>query len=110
VLNLPFPVVVVCATCEYESWFLASLHTIMPGVTFEGDPEKECGAKGWLTRQMPAGHAYKETSDQVRMTNDLDIPHVTRHSRSFRRMVEAVGELLEAIDLLPDERGIVTPT
>jgi len=110
-LGLPFPVVIVCACCEYESWFLWNLDTdirnwLNPGASYEGDPETECGAKGWLSRNMPSGHAYKETSDQLQMTFHIDILHTMEKSRSFRRMVHAVEELLAAID---SDVAIVTP-
>jgi hypothetical protein len=110
-LHLRFPVVIVCANCEYESWFLASLGTIKPGylnaeAVFEGDPEQECNAKGWLSKQMLGQRVYKETLDQVRMTALLDLAHTIRHSRSFRRLVHAVEELIQAMD---DQQSIVTP-
>ncbi len=97
-LQLKFPVVVVCAACEYESWFLYNLHTkirdrLNPDVAYEGDPEMECGAKGWLARHMPPGRAYKEIIDQPAMTAHIDIPH-------------AVEELLDAID---SQSSIVSP-
>jgi hypothetical protein len=102
-LGLPFPVTVVCACCEYESWFLLNLHTpiknwLKPGTTYAGDAEQECGAKGWLRRHMPPGDTYKEAIDQPRMTEHLDLLHTMEHSRSFRRLVHAVDELLFAID------------
>jgi hypothetical protein len=107
-LGLPFPVVVVCAVCEYESWFLYDVfpdhrHTIAekwlkPGAVYEGNPEEECSAREWLKRNMESGLTYKETLDQPRMTAHLDIGHVREHSRSFKRLVNAVNELLEEID------------
>lgn len=111
-LNLPFPVVVVCAVCEYESWFLSNLHTsiknwLLSNAKYEGpNPEMMCGAKEWLSRHMPSGRAYKETEDQARMTACIDIPHTIEHSRSFRRMAHAIEELLAAID---SGAGGVTP-
>jgi hypothetical protein len=104
VLGLPFPVVVVCAVCEYESWFLFNLHTeikswLLPDTKYEGaDPEQICGAKEWLSNHMANGSIYKETVDQVAMTVHLDILHTMEHSRSFRRMVHATDELVAAID------------
>lgn len=111
VLDLQFPVAVVCACCEYESWFLWNLHTpiqnwLRPGISYEGDPEAECGAKGWLSRHMLSGNVYKETRDQAKMTGHLDILHTMERSRSFRRMAHAVEELLNAID---SGKRIVTP-
>lgn len=101
-LGLPFPIAVVCATCEYESWFLTSLHTIAEkwlslNAAFDGDPEQKCNAKEWLSDHNHGGRIYKETLDQVRMTTDLDIPYTVAHSRSFRRLSHAIEELLRAI-------------
>jgi hypothetical protein len=113
-LNLPFPVVVVCPAREYDSWFLSSLHTIVPryewrqvDVTFSGDPEQKCGAKEWLQEHMPNDNrTYKETRDQERMSQLLDLPHVYEQCRLFRRMVDAIGELFQAIE---DRSNAVTP-
>jgi hypothetical protein len=102
-LGLPFPVTIVCAMCEYESWFLFNLSQIAPMYLkpksqFSRDPEQECGAKGWLSENMPGEQRYNETIDQPRMTALIDIPHTIQHSRSFRRLNHAVEELLIAID------------
>ena len=101
-LRLPFPAVVVCAVCEYESWFLTSLHTIganflNPEAVYTGDPEHECGAKGWLSHQMPPGQIYKETQDQVRMTTQLDLAVVESRSGSFRLLIHAIEVLLKYV-------------
>jgi hypothetical protein len=110
-LGLPFSVVVACANCEYESWFLASLDTIrddylVPDAKYEGDPEQECSAKGWLSRRMRGQRNYKETLDQVKMTSRIDMARVQQNSRSFRRLVHAVEELIDAID---NGKRIVSP-
>jgi len=99
-LRLPFPVAVVCAKCEYEAWFLASLETIRGScdipddAKFEGNVEEIQGVKGWLTRQMPKGKIYRETHHQVRMTELLDPTRVRMRSRSFRRLEHAIQELI----------------
>jgi hypothetical protein len=98
--DLPFPVAVVCAKCEYEAWFLASLETIAghvgipAGTRFEGNVENKRGAKEWLSGQMPKGRTYKETLDQASMTDLLDPDLVRPRSRSFRRLENAIKELL----------------
>jgi hypothetical protein len=100
-LDLPFPVAVVCAKCEYEAWFLASLETIAGHVgipadaRFEGEVEEIGGVKGWLSRQMPGTLMYKETQNQASMTHWLDPELVRLKSRSFRRLEHAIQELLE---------------
>lgn len=101
-LKLPFPIAIVCAACEYESWFLYNMDAIAEhygwtSATYLPDPEMECSAKEWLTRWMPDSRIYKETQDQVRMTSALDIVNTMQQSRSFRRMVHAVELLLESI-------------
>ena len=40
-LRLPFPVSVVCAKCEYEAWFLASLESIRGSYDIPQDVEYE---------------------------------------------------------------------
>jgi len=98
--KLPFPVAIVCAKCEYEAWFLASLATIAghadipSGTVYQGDVEDKRGVKEWLTNQMPAGKIYKETQHQSIMTDLLDIELVQQSSRSFRRLQHALEELL----------------
>ena len=111
-LTLPFPVAVVCAVCEYESWFLHNLDRIAPDFdlsegVYEGDPEAECNAKGWLTARMPPGKIYKETIDQSRMTDRIDMDSTRARSRSFRRFAHAVDELLAAVD---QGISLVTPS
>jgi Domain of unknown function (DUF4276) len=110
-LHLHFPIAIVCACCEYESWFLVSLRSIadrwlLPGTTYDGNPEEECSAKAWLEDHMLDGE-YRETRDQVKMTNALDIGYAIQSSRSFRRMANAIKELLDAID---ENTTVVTPS
>jgi hypothetical protein len=111
-VRLQVPVVIVCAVCEYESWFLASMHTIAgkydidPSASFSGNAEETCSAKSWITSQMPPGRIYKETIHQVKMTFDLDLDHLSANVRSFQRLLHAVDELLTAID---DGQIIITP-
>jgi hypothetical protein len=110
--GLPFPVTVVVAVCEYESWFLANLERIAPhyladpNIRYNGDVEEECSAKGWLSRHRPSSLAYKETVDQERLTFEIDLKHTAEVSRSFKRLIEAVEELLDCIDR---KATVVTP-
>ena len=86
------PTVVVCAKREYESWFLAS------DEDFQGDAEEYSGAKQWLNRRVAAGLTYKETKDQVRFSARMDIDAAFEASRSFRRLCNAVDELVQFVD------------
>ncbi len=86
------PTVVVCAKREYESWFLAS------DKDFNGDAEEYNGAKQWLNRRVASGLTYKETKDQVRFSATMDIDAAFHASRSFRRLCNAVDELVRFAD------------
>lgn len=112
-MGVKHPVVVVIARCEYEAWFLASLPTIaatlgLPdGTEYAGDVEARTGVKGWLSGQLPAGQAYKETIDQATMTSLLDTSLARQRSRSFRRLCHAIEQALEAVD---NGQVVVTPS
>ena len=113
--NIGMPVAVVCPNKEYEAWFIASIEDIrgsaigQRGVTVDSkaecpdDPETIRGAKGWLTRQMPKGMAYKPSLDQAPMTEKINLHLASRRSRSFRRMCSAVGELVSGIKIRDSE-------
>jgi hypothetical protein len=104
-------VAIVCATREYEAWFLASLETIKgsaeisESASFNGDVEMLRGVKEWLGKQMPSGRAYKETLHQASLTQRIDLELAHANSRSFRWLCHAVEQLVDAID-----QGIVVTT
>jgi len=106
------PVVVVVARWEYEAWLLASLETVGPVVglpenlAYAGDVEAIQAAKGQIETYMPPGQKYLETRDQVRMTANLDFARVRARSRSFRRLENALGQI---IDAYLKDAVIVTP-
>ena len=91
-IDIGIPTAVVCAKREYESWFLAS------DESFQGDAEEFGGAKNWLNRKVASGLAYKETRDQVRFSAMMDIDAAFEASRSFRRLCNAVDELVRFVD------------
>ncbi len=111
-LNLPCPVAIVIAKCEYEAWFLASLESLkdklgLPADTcFEGDVEAVRNTKSWLSQRMGAGRGYKETQDQAPMTALMDFSLVQSRSRSFCRLEHAFEELIDAIE---GDKRYVTP-
>lgn len=72
-----------------------------------GDPENECSAREWLKRHMKSGYVYNETQDQPRMTAHLELEDIIALSRSFRRLANAVDEILKAID---ENMATVTPS
>ena len=94
------PAQVVCADRTYESWFLASLDTIRGSHGIASTAALSCDAedvprpKQWLTSQMPAGQAYKETIHQASLSQKIDLDLAYRNSRSFRRLCHALEQLL----------------
>lgn len=91
-INVRVPTAVVCAKREYENWFLAS------DQEFDGDAEEYNGAKQWLNRRFPTGLIYKETQYQVRFSATMDIEAAFDASRSFRRLCNAVDQLVRSVD------------
>lgn len=99
--ELPFSVAVVCAKCEYEAWFLASLESIQRQ-NYLDDPEAIRGAKEWLGREF----GYREVRDQSRYTQQLDVTLARQRSRSFRRLCHACEELIAAANA---GQAVITP-
>ena len=96
------PVAVVLAHREYEAWFLASLPSLagrdgLPPDAFYGDDvENIRGVKGWITRQMPRGSIYKETSHQPAWSAQMDLDMAEARSRSFQRLLNAITFLRDS--------------
>lgn len=110
-IGLLFPVVIVVAKRMYETWFLASISTIsghldLPkGLIPPPNVEDVPNPKAWIEERFPAGRAYKETQDQEAMSNLIDIP-LASSARSFKRLLHAIHQALEAID---SGEKVVTP-
>ena len=72
-LNLPFPTAYVLLHPEYEVLFLPCLEK-MGFPKWDGRSwEARRGIKEWLSKQLPRGHAYKPTVDQLNMTQKIDL-------------------------------------
>lgn len=80
---------VVIAHREYESWFLATLAEPHPA------PESVRDAKGELDERLSVG--YLPTVDQPSLSATFDMSQAYPRCRSFRRLVKAFGELVEAL-------------
>jgi hypothetical protein len=109
------PVVIVVANKNYETWFYASVETIcthedLPdGLTYSQDCETMPNVTTWLTNQMHVKEAfkkYKKTRHQLEFTEKLDVSTALSRSRSFRRLYNAVAQLVQAIDA---QTNTVTP-
>jgi hypothetical protein len=90
--GFPFSVAVVCPKPEFETWFLTCLEDIHPGRNFEGDPEARRDAKGFLKREF----GYKPTRHQPDYTQKINIQKAEQRSLSFRRLIHAIEELVQA--------------
>lgn len=94
---VPVPVEIVIARHEYESWFLAAAESLRSHPSVHDDarapeaPENKRDAKGQLRAIM--NESYKETLHQAKFSSLMDLRLAAERSRSFRRMVSAIGSL-----------------
>lgn len=58
------------------------------------NPESRRSAKDALEEFMPRDRAYSETGDQPGMSSHFDMRMAYQRSRSFRKLVKAVGDIL----------------
>ncbi|MBI5211400.1 MAG: DUF4276 family protein [Elusimicrobia bacterium] len=97
------PCDVVIAYREYETWFLSSVESLRGKCGISGiavppeNPEARRDAKGALEEFMPERRAYSETLDQPALSAVFDMGRAHRRSRSFRKLVKAVGEALSRL-------------
>lgn len=116
-MGLQVPVAIVCPKPEYEIWFIAGLSSdcgdeirnrlqIAQSVNAPTNMESRRSAKDWLKRMMPKGRNYKPTQDQAALTYHIPMDVVFERSRSFRRLCDAVEELVAALD---EGGSMVTP-
>ena len=97
-----YPISVVLANKEYESWFLAAAESIagrrgLPEqIIAPTAPESIRNAKGWLAEQMPRGMSYSETTDQPAFTAIFDIDRA-RRADSFDKCFREIFSMLNAL-------------
>jgi hypothetical protein len=60
------------------------------------NPEAPRDCKGWLTKQRPRGHPYKETVDQALLASIFDLKAARENSPSFDKFYRDVSWLLAA--------------
>lgn len=112
------PTAIVVAHRMYEAWFLACgpalVGRALPGcpafdetfVVPNGSDEATRGPKAHIEKHLPPSRCYKERQDQKILTGWLDIEMASANSRSFRRFLNAVQQLLVAVK---NEERTVTP-
>jgi len=90
-----WPVGVVLAKREFESWFIAAAESIAGTSGLRADfvaptdPESIRDAKGWLQRAMPPGRKYSETVDQASLAAKFDF-NSARRAPSFDKMYREI--------------------
>jgi len=95
-------ITVVLANREFEAWFLAAATSLAGQHGFPTDmhshdkPEAPRDCKGWLTKQRPRGHPYKETVDQAPIASTFDLKMARENSPSFDKFYRDVAWLLAA--------------
>ncbi len=96
------PVAVVLAKREYEAWLIAAAPSLanrrglpeaLESPTY---PEAIRDAKGWLSKKMPQGIRYSETSDQAALTAVFDMS-AARRTDSFDKCYREVTEMLRQL-------------
>jgi Domain of unknown function (DUF4276) len=93
--NGRWPVGVVLAKSEFESWFIAAVESIAgdsglpPNLVAPADPESIRDAKGWLQKAMPPGRKYSETVDQPSLASKFDL-NAARRAASFDKMYREI--------------------
>ena len=93
------PISVVLAKKEYEAWFIAAAESLcgkrgLPqNLSPDPSPENIRGAKEWLSKQMPRGRRYSETTDQPAFTAVFDMDTAKRADSFDKCYREIIGLL-----------------
>ena len=103
-LSPPKSIAITFAVREFEAWFLAAALSLW-NKEYPDDPERKRDAKGEIRRLFQAD--YAPTQDQPSLSHRMDLAQAEGRSRSFRRLLHAVEELVQAVE---DGRMIVTPS
>jgi hypothetical protein len=114
-----FSLAIVFACKEYESWLIAGVESlagkplceglegVLPGTRPPTGNLEEAprDAKGWLSDRIKT--KYRPVRDQAHLTGQIDLDLIrSRHMRSFRRLENAVNQLVTAIR---SNKAVATP-
>ncbi len=90
------PLSVVFADVEYESWFVAAAMSLQRYLTLtksEQESPKYSGSKSWVKRHM-ATNKYSETTDQPKLTAEMDLALCRQNSPSFDKLCRELEQHL----------------
>lgn len=96
------PLVAIAAERELEAWFLSckealrGVRGIRPDAQSPSEPESIRGAKERLSSNME-GRRYVEVDDQPAFAEVMDLDLASERCRSFRRLAQAVEQLVRRI-------------
>lgn len=99
--NWPFKIAFLVK--EFESLFLAETQAaknvlaLPPGTKFPDEPETIRDAKGWLSKALPKGSAYKPTVHQAKITAHLNFEQLRKTSSDFRHLENSLLHLARTI-------------
>lgn len=91
---------VVLAKAEFESWFLASINSIVGKFSIERDckrptdPEGIRDAKRWLSKSMLKGHSYQSAIHQPEIARVFDMNLARINSPSFDKFWRDIEALI----------------
>ena len=97
-----FPISVVLAKHEYESWFLAAARSLrgrrgLPSdLEPPDDPEAIRGAKEWLSSRIAGPRSYSPTVDQAGLSQAMDL-EACRTTDSFDKCYREIVALIDAL-------------
>ncbi len=102
-LSPPKPIAVTFAVREFEAWFLAASASLWEK-HYPDNPEHKRDAKGEIRLYFEP--KYTPTLHQASLSAGMDLNQASANSRSFRRLLHAVEELVQAVR---NGQIIVTP-
>lgn len=86
---------------EFESIFLwddrclrRAFPEFLANAKLPDNPETVRDAKGWISRNLPKGRAYKPTTDQARMAATVELDHLREVSASMKRLEDSLLRLI----------------
>jgi hypothetical protein len=98
-----FPVSVIAAKYEFESWFLAAAESLSghrglaADLVSPDDPESIRDAKGWLTDHMGEESAYSEVLDQPAFAALMSMSDARLRSDSFDKFYREILAMLHGL-------------
>lgn len=93
-----YPVSLVLAVQEYETWFVGAAESLGQFLRLNGDipehPEKSGSKKNWIEKRFK-GTKYSESIDQAKMTAAMDLTLCRRRCASFDKLCRDLEGLLK---------------